>query len=128
MPAALRPVGLHSPRNPSKPNAVRRGTNRHQTPRPALDTRGLTAFGLYETGIGEGLPVPREPALLAERSHDQSARGGSVPGEARAASSERRAGCPQQASGDGAWATPSGELVGADFFSNLGVRRGVRYG
>jgi hypothetical protein len=33
----------------------------------------------------EGLPVPREPALLAERSQD---------GEARAASRERRAGCP----------------------------------
>jgi len=36
--------------------------------------------------LSEGLPVPREPALMAERSHD---------GEARAASSERRAGCPK---------------------------------
>jgi len=39
----------------------------------------------YWEGRSEGLPVPREPALLAERSHD---------GEARAASRERRAGCP----------------------------------
>jgi hypothetical protein len=48
----------------------------------------------YWEGRSEGLPVPRELALLAERSHDQSAYGGSVPGEARAASRERRAGCP----------------------------------
>ena len=42
--------------------------------------------------------MPREPASLAERSQD---------GEARAASSERRAGCPQRTSGDGVWAAPS---------------------
>ena len=47
--------------------------------------------------LSEGLPVRREPALLVERSHD---------GGARAASSERRAGCPQRVSGDGARAAP----------------------
>jgi hypothetical protein len=36
--------------------------------------------------LSEGLPVPREPAYAAKRSHDQSAFGGSVPGEAPAAS------------------------------------------
>jgi hypothetical protein len=36
--------------------------------------------------LSEGLPVLRELALLVERSHDQSACGGSVPGEAPAAS------------------------------------------
>ena len=46
----------------------------------------------------EGLPVPQERALLAERSQD---------GEARAASRERRAGCPTRTSGDGARAAPS---------------------
>ena len=45
-------------------------------------SRGRLGFRRFE--LSEGLPVSREPALLAERSQD---------GEARAASSERRAGC-----------------------------------
>jgi hypothetical protein len=57
-------------------------------------------------GIAPGafMPHPREAArasraaLLAERSQD---------GEARAASSERRAGCPQRASGEAARAASS---------------------
>jgi hypothetical protein len=36
--------------------------------------------------LSEVLPVPREPAYADKRSHDQSACGGSVPGEAQAAS------------------------------------------
>jgi hypothetical protein len=38
--------------------------------------------------LSEGLPILRELALLVERSHDQSACGGSGPGEARFPSSE----------------------------------------
>jgi hypothetical protein len=41
----------------------------------------------------EGLPTPREPAYDDERSQD---------GGAKSASSERRAGCPERAPGDGA--------------------------
>jgi hypothetical protein len=51
----------------------------------------------------DGLPVPREPALLAKRSHD---------GEARPASREWRAGWPERTSGDGVRSAPSrGQLV-----------------
>ena len=49
-----------------------------------------------------GLPMPREPAYAAKRSQD---------GEAPAASERARAGCPQRASGGGAWADPSGAAV-----------------
>ena len=59
-------------------------------------SRGRLGFRRFE--LSEGLPVSREPALLAERGQD---------GEARAASSERRAGCPERESGDGAPAAPS---------------------
>jgi len=63
MPAASRPVGFHG----TGIDAARKGTQVENL--------------CY--GTSEGLPVPREPALLTERSHD---------GEARSASSERRAG------------------------------------
>jgi len=46
----------------------------------------------------EGLPVPREPGFVCKRSRD---------GEAPQTCSERRAGCPQRTSGDGARATPA---------------------
>jgi len=48
----------------------------------------------------EGLPMPREPALLPTRSQD---------GEAKEASSERMPRWHPRTSGDGAWAAPSGD-------------------
>ena len=61
-------------------------------------------------GCSEGLPVPREPGYGSKRSHDQSACGGSVPGEAQRTCRERRAGCPTRTSGDGALAAPSATI------------------
>jgi len=67
-------------------------------------------------GCGEGLPVPREPALAASEARD---------GEATPARSERRARCPQRTSGDGARAAPdrnpAPQLVG-----NVNDARGMR--
>jgi hypothetical protein len=52
------------------------------------------------THSGRGCPMPWEPGYGSERSHDQSACGGSVPGEAKRTCSEPRPRRPRRTSGD----------------------------
>ena len=79
----------------------------HHSPKTDIDPVNAIVRILGLLGVARAM----EPALLAERSQD---------GEARPASSERRAGCPQRASGEMARATPS-YLSWGGLFSCLGL-------
>ena len=88
-------------------------------PRAAVHRRLQTCGHWRRARVAPSGGAPQSPSLTrlgfltAELGADRAPRAGvadqrSQDGGAQSASSERRAGCPQRASGDGVWAAPSG--------------------
>ena len=81
----------------------------------AAGRRHASPSGITWEGWCSGLPMLRETALLTSAAMD---------GEVKSASSERRPGGPQRASGDGAWAGP-GNCEGEPQVENLCYRESL---
>jgi hypothetical protein len=97
---------------PDRGGTIGGGPNPGKAGGPVRIAYAIAASKEHE--LSSGLPVPREPASLVERSQD---------GEARAASSERRAGCPERTSGDGARVASSHAGAGPHRLRDCGFLR-----